>query len=305
MDNILVLDIGGTSIKYALMNKEDNLISKGKLEIERESLDRLTNDVVSIASQFEGQYEGVAISMPGRINTKAGIAHSGGVFQFLIDVPFANIISDMLGGKRVVIANDANCACKAELEYGALKGCNGGAVLVLGSSIGGAIAINGKVWEGAHYAAGEPAWLPLSLVDFCNLQFNNKRCTKGLASSINSTTGLLNEYDMLKGCEPRNSANGGDEFFENLRMRESEAQEAFDKFTKTMAAEIFSIQAMLDLEVFAIGGGISNEEEVVSSIRLETEEMYKKNPHSPVKLPRIEKCKFGNEANLIGAYKYY
>ena len=85
-------------------------------------------------------YEGVAISMPGRIDTSAGIAHTGGAFSWLREYPAAQKYGAVFG-KPCTIANDGKCAALAESWMGALADIDSGAVLVLGTGIGGGIVV--------------------------------------------------------------------------------------------------------------------------------------------------------------------
>ena len=56
---------------------------------------------------------------------------------------------------NVTIENDGKCAALAELWCGELSNVENGAVVVLGTGIGGGIIINGKLHKGSHFSAGE------------------------------------------------------------------------------------------------------------------------------------------------------
>ena len=304
MDKYLVLDIGGSSIKYGLLEEDGTVITKDKYKIKNIDLDTLLADVKHVADIFAGEYKGIAVSMPGRIDTPNGIAHSGGVFEFIIDIPFAQKINEMTG-VPVIIANDANCAARAELDSGALQGCKGGACLICGTSIGGALALNGEIWLGSNFAAGEAAWLPLDLRNIRDIAYSDALHAEGMSGEAVSTMGLMNTYQRLKGEPLQYSASGGAEFFDKYNEGEPEAIQALQLFSQTMAAEIFSIQAMLDLDVYAIGGGISNEPEITNSIRREVDYLYGKYTEASVRKPQIVTCKYGSSANLYGALGFY
>ncbi|MBQ9316667.1 MAG: ROK family protein [Atopobiaceae bacterium] len=81
-------------------------------------------------------YAGVAISMPGRIDTAAGIAYTGGAFSWLHDYPAAERYGAVFG-KPATVANDGKCAAYAESWQGALKDASSGAAIVLGTGVGG------------------------------------------------------------------------------------------------------------------------------------------------------------------------
>ena len=76
MKQYLALDIGGTFIKYALMGEDGSFLESGKVPSPVDSLNGLLAAVEAVGERFRGQYQGAAVSMPGRIDTAAGIARS-------------------------------------------------------------------------------------------------------------------------------------------------------------------------------------------------------------------------------------
>ena len=154
MQRYLVLDIGGTFIKYALMGQDGTILEQGKVPSPQESMDALLAAIAPIGAKFAGQYAGTAVSMPGRINTARGVAHTGGIFTFIKDAPMARLLADCLHAP-VTIANDGKCAVRAEAWNGALADVENGAVIVLGTGTGGGLLLGRRVWMGSSYAAGE------------------------------------------------------------------------------------------------------------------------------------------------------
>ena len=159
MKQYLLIDIGGTFIKYSLADEQARKISGGKVPTPLTNMDDLLAAIEGFAAPLQGQFVGCAISMPGRIDTRNGIAHTGGMLSaFMWEQPFAAQVEARLG-VPVTIANDGKCAAAAEGWTGALAGVENGLVLVLGTGIGGGIILNGKVLMGAHAAAGEVSGL--------------------------------------------------------------------------------------------------------------------------------------------------
>ena len=87
MRQYLVLDIGGTFIKYALMGEDGSFLESGKLPSPMDSLDSLLAAVASVGEKFRGRYEKAAVSMPGRIDTRTGMAPTGGAFPLIPGTP--------------------------------------------------------------------------------------------------------------------------------------------------------------------------------------------------------------------------
>lgn len=305
MKQYLALDLGGTYIKYALMGDDGGFLKQGRAKSPMDSMESLMDTIQEIGREFEGQYQGAAVSMPGRIDTKKGIAYTGGAFRFIKDAPMGQYFEERLH-VPVTVVNDGKCAASAEAWSGALSDVDSGAVLVLGTGIGGGIVLNKKVWMGSTFGAGELSCFAADLAKLSKgIPDIGSENAKAMWSSYTSTTGLLRLYAKRKGLPERGHGIDGLEFFRAYDAGEAEAVEAFEEFGRYTAAGIHGIQSVLDLERFAIGGGISARPEVAEKIRQCVDRQFELIPFTPFGKPEIVPCKYGNDANLIGALFFH
>ena len=303
MKQYLVLDIGGTFIKYALMGEDGSFLENGKVPSPMDSLESLLDAVAAVGEKFRGRYEGAAVSMPGRIDTRTGVAHTGGAFPFIQDTPVGQLFAGRLGCP-VTVANDAKCAANAEAWTGALAGTANGAVLVLGTGTGGGIVLNRRIWMGHTFAAGELSFLPVQFAGFGQTPLDGVHSggVDRFWSVHASATGLLRAYARRKGIPVEGL--DGLQFFAAYDAGEPEAAEALAFFGEMTAAGIYAVQSVLDLEKYAIGGGISARPEVTGIIRAKLDEIYAAVPFTAFGKPEIVRCRYGNDANLIGALRF-
>lgn len=309
MKQYLLIDIGGTFIKYSLADEQARKISGGKVPTPLTNMDDLLAVIKGFAAPLQGQFVGCAISMPGRIDTKHGIAHTGGVLSsFLWEQPFAAQMEELLG-VPVTIANDGKCAAAAEGWTGALAGVENGLVLVLGTGIGGGILLNGKVLMGAHAAAGEVSGLVTDVARMEPDDFNLTRVEKfaeaPLWAGLASATGLILEYARQKHLPEGSPMPNGEEIFAAYNAGEPEAQQALKLFARRVAIGILSLQNVLDVEKVAIGGGISAAEALLPAIQAELDRLFERCTVMPTVKPELVRCCYGNDANLIGALKLF
>lgn len=295
-----MLDIGGTFVKYALMDDEANFITQGKVPANTSSEAAMLSSLATLAEEMSDyEYEGVAISMPGRIDTKAGIAYTGGSFQWLHDYPAAERYGTVFA-KPCTIANDGKCAALAESWRGALSDVDSGAVIVLGTGIGGGIVINNEVWMGATGGAGELSTFPCSFdgfretIDFTH-GMDNIWAGRVSAGSIVGKYGYLKALGQVDGVR----------LFDDYAAGDPVAKEVIDEFAFQTAVGIFGIQCVLDLPRYAIGGGISARPETTEVIRNAVTDLFTTQVLVPFGIPEIVTCTFGNEANLIGALAFH
>jgi predicted NBD/HSP70 family sugar kinase len=79
----LVIDIGGTYTKYALMDKAGNIIVKGKRPTPTTNLSDFKRLIFSIIEDQDlSKVEGIAISCPGVIDVNEGTIYQGGFYRF-------------------------------------------------------------------------------------------------------------------------------------------------------------------------------------------------------------------------------
>ena len=307
MKQYLLIDIGGTFIKYSLADEQARKISGGKVPTPLTNMDDLLAAIEGFAAPLQGQFVGCAISMPGRIDTRNGIAHTGGMLSaFMWEQPFAAQVEARLG-VPVTIANDGKCAAAAEGWTGALAGVENGLVLVLGTGIGG--ILNGKVLMGAHAAAGEVSGLVSNMAAMETETFEmNKVETFSdapLWAGAASATGLIREYARQKKLSLQGPLPTGEEIFAAYNAGEPEAQKALKIFARRVAVGILSLQNVLDVERVAIGGGISAAEALLPAIQAELDWLFERCTVMPTVKPELVRCRYGNDANLIGALKLF
>ena len=292
----LVLDIGGTFIKYALMDEEANFIEQGKVLADT-SCEEATLASLGVleAKMSEHEYEGVAISMPGRIGTKEGIAYTGGAFQWVHNYPAAERYGTVFG-KPCTIANDGKCAAIAESWSGALSDVDSGAVLVLGTGVGGGIVLNRKVWMGVSGGAGELSWL---VADYPAIH-EGKAGSAIWAGKI-AAGAIVPKFGLAKGLANAD----GIMLFDAYEAGDPDAKAIMDEYAVWASSGIITLQAVLDLQRYAIGGGISARPETTTLVRDAVDKLFEIHPYLPFSKPEIVTCKYGNEANLIGALAFH
>lgn len=309
MKQYLLIDIGGTFIKYSLTDAHAQKVSGGKVPTPLTGMDDLLATIEGFAAPWKGQFEGCDVSMPGRIDTKRGIAHTGGILSgFMWEQPFAALLEQQLG-VPVTIANDGKCAAAAEAWTGSLAGVDNGLVLVLGTGIGGGIILNGKVYMGSHSAAGEVSNLVTELGSMEGDDFRFDVIGKVAESPVwagkASASGLIAAYAAEKQLPAHGPQPTGEEIFAAYAAGEPEACRALKKFARRVALGIIGLQSVLDVERVAIGGGISAADALLPAIQTELDDLFARCPVFPMLEPELVRCRYGNDANMIGALKLF
>ena len=195
-----------------------------------------------------------------------------------------------------VVENDAKAAALAELWKGSMKGYDSGSVITLGTGIGGSVIIGGKLIRGNTFAAGEFSGI--------SSDWANKYTRSNTWAGVASTNGLLEDYATLTGRKV--SDINGREFFELANAGDADALAALEQFCDSVACGIMTLQLILDLQRYSIGGGISKQPILLETINRKLDELFEENAgKTPASRPEVVACAFGNDANMIGALYHY
>ena len=290
MANYIVYDIGGSSVKWSIMNNLGEIFIGGKIAI-NEELEDFFEELTNLVDKYKEEFslEGIAISAPGAIDSDSGIIKSKSTIPYIYGVNFKEVLQEKTG-LTVEIENDANCTALGECWLGVAKDTQDSAFVVCGTGIGGAIVKNKRIHTGAHMHGGEFGYY---IVD-SDIK-NNKFSTW---SFVGLTFALANAIAKRKGIEINNF--DGKKSFELYDAADEVAIEEVNKFFTYMAIGIINIQYTYDPEIIIIGGAVSERNGIINEIEAKVKEILSSNECATV-IPKIRKCIYGNDANKLGA----
>lgn len=234
---------------------------------------------------------GIALSAPGRIDMENGHIHLGDALLYLDGWNVKEYFQETYGLPASVV-NDGKAAGQAELWKGNLQGVDYAVSLTLGTGIGGAIIVDGKVVQGTDFLAGELSSLYLDIGE------------KQLVSTFgvkNSSVQFIKRKARLLGLADDTD---GRAVFEAIVAGENEELlQKFEDYCKRIVMVLCNLQITLDISHAVIGGGISEQDILLEEINRQYDKFRKNNPgFANIFRPLvIDKCKYLNSSNLIGA----
>jgi len=194
------------------------------------------------------------------------------------------------GAPRVVLENDANCAAHAELAAGALRGASSALLITVGTGIGGAIVLDGRVVRGANGMAGEFGHVqvvPDGLACECGLRGCWEQYCSGRALERVMRVALGSHLD---GREVEGLARDGDPV----------AREAFASVGTWLGVGIAGLVSSFDPELVVVGGGVSAVgDRLLEPARRALADSIQATAHRD--LPPLLAARFGPEAGAVGA----
>lgn len=285
----LVIDIGGSFIKYALMDEVYNVNTTDQIPTPQEGRTELVEALGGLYDKYAGEINGMAVAAPGIIDSEKGCFYTGGALRYNEGFAMKQALLKRCPTK-IHIENDGKCAAMAEAELGCLSDVKNGVVLVLGTMIGGGIIKDGKLYKGSHFSAGEVSFICTAGTenpDAGNIWGN--RCG-GVPFVKRVATKKQIPDRELDGKKVFQMAGDGDE----------EVLACLNDYTKEIAVQIFNLQNILDPDRFAIGGGISGQPLLMEFIQKNLNEIYEGFTYT-VRRAEVVTCQYLNASNLLGA----
>ncbi|MUK88242.1 ROK family protein [Ornithinibacillus sp. L9] len=285
MKRYLAVDIGGTFIKYGIVDEQASILEMDKTKTPK-TLDGLL-ELLEDLYQKHPDVTGVAISCPGAV-AESGVIYGYSALPYLHGPNIKQLITDRLGA-QIYMENDANCAGYAEVWKGKAQGKQDVLVMVIGTGIGGAVIKDGMVHKGANLHGGEFGYMVVP--SDSGTGYDTWSATAATGALISKVARLKNiGEDELTGEAIFDMANAGDVV----------CSEAIDQFYQLLALGIYNLQYIYDPEVILIGGGISVREDLINHINQKLDSILKHLEASKIK-PKIDTCEFRQHSNLLGA----
>lgn len=279
MEKYLTVDIGGTFIKYSMMDSAYHVYEEGSLATAKASWEFL-EQLKSVVLKYKGRISGIALCIAGFIHPESGENTDFSVGRHFREYNLKKELS-AFSGLNVSIENDSNCAALGEMIAGAGKGCKNLCLLTIGTGIGGGIIVNGKLMRGSHFKAGEAGLMKMY-------------AGEGFLSSCEyagATSSLVREVSQALGKKV-----DGYYIFDEMDT-EPQIAEIYKSWLNKLALTAGNAAMLLDPEIILIGGGISVQARFIKDLKTRVYELY---PHLE-EYTRIAACTTGNLAGRIGA----
>jgi glucokinase len=259
-------------------------------------------EAVEEARQVAPEADSVGFGIPSLVEFSTGTSLSSVHLQ-LEGVPFRDLLSERLG-MPVAVDNDANAALLAEHRLGAARGADHAVMLTIGTGIGGAVLLGGRLYRGAQGAAGE---LGHMVVDMngpaCQGNCPNRGCLEAVASgSAIGHEGVL-AAEAAPESELGQALAGGREITGALvtdlaHAGDPPAMAVLELVGQRLGVGIANIANVFNPEVVVIGGGAIRAGDLLLA---PARRVLAGRALPPSRDVRVVAAAFGEEAGMLGA----
>ena len=299
------VDIGGTTVKLGLFDEAGSVLDKWEIPTRKENGgEAILPDVAkSILAKLEEkgiavkEVKGIGVGAPGAVDEEGtmvggavnlgwGVLNIPEILHRFLDVP-------------VKANNDANVAALGEMWQGGGKGYSNMVAVTLGTGVGGGIIIGGKILTGATGAGGEIGHIHLEDNETEPCGCKKKGCLEQYASA----TGIvrLAKRRLAKDDAAsvlREGEVSAKTVFDAVKAGDPVAIRIAEQFGEYLGKGLAAVAAVVNPEVFVIGGGVSKAGEILLTF---VEPAFQKYVFYPCGKVQFKLATLGNDAGIFGA----
>ncbi|MBQ8117347.1 MAG: ROK family glucokinase [Lachnospiraceae bacterium] len=299
------VDIGGTTVKLGLFDESGVVLDKWEIPTAKENGgEKILPDVAqSIRAKIEEK--GIAVSDVAGIGVGApgAVDEQGTMVKGAVNLGWSRLnIPDELHkylDVPVKAANDANVAAFGEMWQGGGKGYRNLVAVTLGTGVGGGIIVEGKILTGATGAGGEIGHMHVEDAENEECGCKNKGCLEQYASATGITR--LANRRLAKDDMPSVLRSGevtAKTVFDAVKAGDALAIEVAEQFGEYLGKGLALVAAVVNPEIFVIGGGVSKAGDVLLSY---VEPVFQKYAFLACRDAKFALATLGNDAGIYGA----
>ena len=269
MSCFLVVDVGGTKILAAALDRDGRVLARHKLKTDRadrdgllQQLDFALDAVLSEAKLLRAEIAGIALGVPGVVDSKRGHVVLTPNAP-LTDTPLRQIVAQKWNCP-IIVGNDVNIGMAGEVWRGAAQGAQSAFGVFVGTGIGGGLFLNGKLIEGFRGLAGEIGHLLVPLGVEVETGATKKQI---FLEELCSRTAIENQLRLAisKGQKTVLTDIVGDKKLERIRsgalkdaLKKNDplVTETVRRASHLLGLATASVIHLVDPEVIVFGGGV-------------------------------------------------
>lgn len=258
---VVGIDIGSRTLRSVLGDLRGNVVRRREERTPTTSRDAILNAIVSAVERLfteagigMDKLFAIGVGAPGMTDVTNGRVISAVNLKGWTDVPLRDLLQDRFH-VAVFVDNDVNMAALGEQWAGCAKDCPNFVFIALGAGVGAGIVIDGRLYRGTRWYAGEISHMHLD-----HRRWNVDYGEPGFLESSAGAEAIAREWQRVRGpgAPAVPSADGAAEVFEAARYGDRRADEVVHQVAVYLGTAIANIAAVLDPALIVFGGGISH-----------------------------------------------
>ncbi len=253
---VLGIDLGGTHVRLAVSDLSGSIKGRSLEAIDPEAgpaaiLARINELGNRLLNETDQSVMAIGLATPGIVNTEAGTVIAARNLKGWHDVPIGSMLEDTFGVPAVV-ENDVNAAALGERWHGAARGHDSFLFVSIGTGIGAGLILDGEIYRGTHFAAGEINLLPVGVPG--DAAFLEDR---------GSGPGIIRRALDLGFVGPPNGRTTTDGVFAAASSGDEAARRAVADGVNAIAFGTGVLMAAIDPSIVVLGGGVTSQGDAI------------------------------------------
>lgn len=296
---VVGVDVGGTNIKLGIVGPSGKVIVRNSFATKPFASSRMKligalakeiDAAIITAGLSKRDIKGVGVGVPGLVDYERGVVRS------LTNIPgWKGVrLRDILRKKvklPVFLDNDVKMIALAESKFGAGRGVRNVVCLTLGTGVGAALILNGRLYRGEANAAGELGHMPLNE--------HGPKCNCGGEACFETYVGNRALFAMASQISGRPQATT-ETMFGLAQKGNAKALLFWKKAAQRIGNGLVGLVNLLNPSLIIIGGGVSNNEKYLFKTIAET--VRRRSMSLQGRTFRIKRAHFKDDAGIIGAF---
>lgn len=291
------IDIGGSHIAIGLIDEKGNILLKKEKNLtkaDKENMGKFIEETVAITinnilverSLTSKDIEKIGIACPGTI--KNGVI----VYSNNLMIENLNIVEKLQRyfNIPIKIANDAKCAGMCEKTFGSLKDYDDAVFMCLGTGVGGAVFMDGKMLKPKRYEGLE--------IGHIAIEKNGIQCTCGRKGCLEKYASMKELRDKITERLGLSSNLNGEIIFELAKREQDKIRDIVEEFSDYLAEGIINIVNIFEPEAICIGGSYVYHTDILLD---KLNEALSRKTTFNREQPKIVMAEYANDAGIIGA----
>ena len=292
------VDVGGSHVGIGIVNATGNLLLKKEKDYDKKQDDMsniVLNTIIEIIKEIIQEnninleeIESIGIAFPGTVSETSVIkAENLGIENYEVVKKIQKEFN-----VPIYLENDAKCAAIAEKELGSLKKYEDSVFLIVGTGIGGAVFLDGKLLKPKRFSGFEVGHMVINKNGIeCNC--GRKGCFETYCSMKRLKEKISKEFDLntIDGIKIR-------EFIEQ-NQENDKLDKILDEYIQDLQIGIANLINIFEPQAISIGGSFGHYEILLK--RLQDKINEKTELYNKEQIPEILTADLKNDAGIIGA----
>jgi len=269
---VVGVEIGPDVLRFLLADLDGHELGRAKATLAWQSskpatvcsqIGREVRNLLKKHKLAENQLLGIVVGVPAIVNVKEGVVFSLSVLKGWSDVPLGSMLQKEFEC-QVIVENDTNLAAQGESYRGAAQGQSNFVYIIIGEGVGAGIFLDGNIYRGSQWSAGEIGYLRVPHVSRENPTIHGY----GRLEKVLGATGIVRSWRASpKQNRTQPKVTNAAEVFDLAAAGNAQAKKILQQRATILSDIILDLALILNPSIILIGGIVGSHPRLLQEVR--------------------------------------